>query len=408
MIWYIVHKDLMQAFKDRKGMMFSFLLPIILITLFSLVYGGISVGVEDKPQKVIFCDMDSTIMSQNLQAELQDSKGLSLIFRQKEVGKELILDGDIASMLLVNKGFSDSLTSGGAAPIEFFYDESKEMEMGLIKGALMSVLMPFLGEQGSKGQIHQFIDEKYAYDLPAELIDEIHSDIDSQFKSGESKSTANSTTLISTPLSVKEKMPWGLIQAFAGTSVMMLLFSIVAMGASIIKEQENGTLKRLLYSPIRPWQIMISKLLSGFIFALIQMTILLIFVYLAFGLNIFQNFFTLILLVISTSFAVSGFGILIAAISKSQKQVESLSLIIILVMSALGGSMIPLFIFPEFLKTIALFTLNYWAIDGFYDNLGRDVGLLVQLKNIGVLVIFGLVSGLLAIFIFDKRLKKDF
>ncbi|MCK5775153.1 MAG: ABC transporter permease [Bacteroidales bacterium] len=409
MIRDIVYKDLLQAFKDRKGLALSFLLPIVLITLFSLVYGGISTGIEDKPQKIIFCDLDSSLMSRKLQAELQNSKGLSLLFRQKEAGKKLILDGDIASMLLVNKGFSDSLKTGGAAPIEFFYDESKEMEMGLIKGALMSVLMPFLGEQGSKGQIHQFIDDKYAYDLPAEMINEIHADIDSQYSSDEAgNNTANSTTVKSTPLSVKEKMPWGLIQAFAGTSVMMLLFSIVAMGASIIKEQENGTLKRLLYSPIRPWQIMISKLLSGFIFALIQMTILLIFVYLAFGLNIFQNFFTLILLVISTSFAVSGFGILIAAISKSQKQVESLSLIIILVMSALGGSMIPLFIFPELLKTIALFTLNYWAIDGFYDNLGRDVGLLVQLKNIGVLLLFGAISSLMAIYIFTKRLQKDF
>jgi len=408
MIRYIVYKDLLQAFKDRKGMLLSFLLPIVLISLFSFVYGGISTGIEDKPQQVIFCDMDSTVMSRKLQAELQNSKGLNLIFRQEEAGKKLILDGDIASMLLVNKGFSDSLSSGGATTVEFFYDESKEMEMGLTKGALMSVLMPFIGEQGGKGQIHQFIDDKYAYDLPAEIINEIHADIDSQYKSGEIGDGKNSSTIKSTALSVSEEMPWGLIQAFAGTSVMMLLFSIASMGASIIKEQENGTLKRLMYSPIRPWQIMVSKLLSGFVFALLQMTVLLIFVYLVFGLDIFQNFFTLILLVVSTSFAVSGFGILIAAVSKSQKQVESLSLIIILVMSALGGSMIPLFIFPEFMKTIALFTLNYWTIDGFYDNLGRDVGLMSQLVNIGVLMLFGLVSSLMAITVFTKRLKKDF
>ena len=408
MIRYIVYKDLLQAFKDRKGMLLSFLLPIVLISLFSFVYGGISTGIEDKPQQVIFCDMDSTVMSRKLQAELQNSKGLNLIFRQEEAGKKLILDGDIASMLLVNKGFSDSLSSGGATTVEFFYDESKEMEMGLTKGALMSVLMPFIGEQGGKGQIHQFIDDKYAYDLPAEIINEIHADIDSQYKSGEIGDGKNSSTIKSTALSVSEEMPWGLIQAFAGTSVMMLLFSIASMGASIIKEQENGTLKRLMYSPIRPWQIMVSKLLSGFVFALLQMTVLLIFVYLVFGLDIFQNFFTLILLVVGTSFAVSGFGILIAAVSKSQKQVESLSLIIILVMSALGGSMIPLFIFPEFMKTIALFTLNYWTIDGFYDNLGRDVGLMSQLVNIGVLMLFGLVSSLMAITVFTKRLKKDF
>jgi len=407
MIRYIVHKDLLQAFKDRKGMLLSFLLPIVLIALFSLVYGGISVGVENIPRKVIFCDMDSTTMSRALQTELQNSKGLDLVLQAKEAGKKLILDGEVSSMLLVNKGFADSLSLGASAPVEFFYDESKDMEMGLVKGALMSVLMPFMGEQGGKGQIHRFIDEKYAYDLPAEIIQEIHADIDSQYSSDEAANGMN-TTIKTTALSVSEALPWGLIQAFAGTSVMMLLFSIVAMGASIIKEQENGTLKRLMYSPIKPWHIMVSKLLSGFIFALLQMTVLLLFVYLVFGLDIFQNFFALILLVASTSFAVSGFGILIAAVSKSQKQVESLSLIIVLVMSALGGSMIPLFIFPEFLKTVALFTLNYWAIDGFYDVLGRDVGFLNQLVNMGVLILFGLVSSLMAIAVFTKRLQKDF
>ncbi len=388
-------------------MLLSFLLPIVLIALFSLVYGGISVGVENIPRKVIFCDMDSTTMSRALQTELQNSKGLDLVLQAKEAGKKLILDGEVSSMLLVNKGFADSLSLGASAPVEFFYDESKDMEMGLVKGALMSVLMPFMGEQGGKGQIHRFIDEKYAYDLPAEIIQEIHADIDSQYSSDEAANGMN-TTIKTTALSVSEALPWGLIQAFAGTSVMMLLFSIVAMGASIIKEQENGTLKRLMYSPIKPWHIMVSKLLSGFIFALLQMTVLLLFVYLVFGLDIFQNFFALILLVASTSFAVSGFGILIAAVSKSQKQVESLSLIIVLVMSALGGSMIPLFIFPEFLKTVALFTLNYWAIDGFYDVLGRDVGFLNQLVNMGVLILFGLVSSLMAIAVFTKRLQKDF
>jgi ABC-type multidrug transport system permease subunit len=199
-----------------------------------------------------------------------------------------------------------------------------------------------------------------------------------------------------------------LIQAFAGTSVMMLLFSITGMGSSLIRERETGTLKRLLYSPVKPWQIISAKLVSGFVFALIQMLILVLFVWLAFQLDIFRNFGSLILLVLSTAFAASGFGILIAAISRSQKQVESLSLIIILVMSALGGSMIPLFLFPEFLRNIAMFTINFWAIDGFYDNLGRDVGFASQLINVSILMLFGFTTTVLAIFVFTKRLKQDF
>lgn len=408
MVIHLILKDLLQAFKDKKGLALSFLLPIVLIALFGLIYGSFGSGREDRAQNVIYCDEDSTATSMNLQKELLAEKGLRLIFRNQEEGKKLVLDGDVPGMLLIREGFADSIASGGAAPMEFFYDESKEMEMGLTQGALMSTLMPFIGEAGGKGQVHGFIDEKYANEMPQEMLDEIHSDIDAQFSSGNAGASADNSSLKSTSLSAKEDTSWGLIQAFAGTSVMMLLFSITGMGSALIKERDDGTLKRLLYSPIKPWQIMIAKLSSGFIFAMIQMIILVIFVWLAFQLDIFRNFGGLVLLVIATAFAASGFGILIASISKSQKQVESLALIIILVMSALGGSMMPLFLFPEFLRTIASFTINYWAIDGFYDNLGRDVGIFNQLLNVGILISFGVGATIIAITLFTKRLKKDF
>lgn len=408
MVVHLILKDLLQAFKDKKGMALSFLLPIVLIALFSLIYGSFGGGGKDRAQTVIFCDEDSTATTMDLREELLAEKGLRLVYRNLEDGKKLVTNGDVASMLHIREGFEDSIANGGAAPMEFFYDESKEMGMGLTQGALMSTLMPFIGQAGGKEQVHGFIDEKYGNNMPEEMLKEIHADVDMQFSSGGGGNSVDTSTLKSTALSVKEDTPWGLIQSFAGTAVMMLLFSITGMGSALIKEREDGTLKRLLYSPIKPWQIMIGKLSSGFVFAMIQMIILVLFSWLAFQLDIFRNFGGLVLLVIAIAFAASGFGIFIASISKSQKQVESLSLIIILVMSALGGSMMPLFLFPEFLKNIAAFTINYWAIDGFYDVLGRDVGIVNQLLNVGILIAFGVGATIIAITLFTKRLKKDF
>jgi ABC-type multidrug transport system permease subunit len=407
-MFHIIYKDLLQAFTDKKGLLLSFLLPIVLVTLFSLVYGGFQSSVKDKAQEILFCDADSSASSMELLEKLQADNGLKVIQKPIEEAKELVINGHFPSALMVYEGFGDSVQNGGKAPVEFIYDESRSMEMGLTQGALMSTLMPFLGEKGSKKQIHQFINQKYDGDLPEELIKEIHNDIDQQFDGGDSESVFKMDELVTRAISVKADMPWGLIQAFAGTSVMMLLFSIASMGGTLIREQEMGTLKRILYSPIKPWQIIMGKFGSGFVFAMIQMTILLLFSWLVFHLDIFRNFSGLIILTISISLAVSGFGILIASFTKSQKQVESLSLIIILVMSALGGSMMPLFLFPEFLKGIAQFTLNYWAIDGFYDTLGRDVGFGGAVFNAMILVIFAIISSLIAVFVFTKRLKKDY
>lgn len=404
----IARKDLLQSFKDKKGLLLSFLLPIVLIALFSLVYGGFQSSSKDRAQSLLFCDNDQSALSLALLAELEAEKGLKLSIKPLSEAETLVINGDFPSALLIYKGFEDSINQGKSTPVEFIYDESRELEMGLTQKALMSTLMPFLGEQGSKSQVHSFIDDKYGEEMPEDMIAEIHDDIEQQFSPDQEETSVGTSSIESRAVSVKEDMPWGLIQAFAGTSVMMLLFSITGMGSSIIKERDTGTLKRILYSPIKPWEIIMGKFGSGFIFAMVQMSILVLFAWLAFGLDIFRNFSGLILLVFATAMAVSGFGILIASLAKSQKQVESLSLIIILVMSALGGSMMPLFLFPEIIRTVAQFTINYWAIDGFYDVLGRDVGVMGIMQNTLVLLLFSILSSIIAIFVFTKRLKKDF
>jgi len=403
----LIYKDLLQAFKDRKGLILSFILPIILIALFAMVYGGFQSRTKDRAQALLYCDNDHSELSQQLLNKLLDEKGLKITLKPLEEAENLVVNGKFPSALLVKKGFSDSIQQNKKAPIEYIYDAGRTMEMGLTQKALLSTIMPFLGYQENKGKVHHFIDDKYGEEMPEEFIQEIHQDIEGQFSSDNESTDREDSYLDSRAVSVKEDKPWGLIQAFAGTTVMMLLFSLAGMGATLIRERDSGTLKRILFSPLKPWHIMMGKFGSGFIFAMIQMTILVLFVWLAFGLEVFRNFSGLSLMVISTALAVSGFGILIAALAKSQKQVESLTLIIILVMSALGGSMMPLFLFPEFLKTVAHFTLNYWAIDGFYDVLGRDVSIWDLMSNVSILVSFALISSLIAIFVFTRRLKKD-
>lgn len=402
----LIYKDLLQAFKDKKGILLSFILPIILIALFALVYGGFQSRIKDQAQSLLYCDDDQSELSQKLLEELSAEKGLVITQKPLTEAENLVINGKYPSALLVKKGFSDSIQQNKTAPIEFIYDAAREMEMGLTQKALMSTLMPFLGLHESKGQIHDFINKKYGDEMPEEILAEIHQDIEQQFDSEDGPESGGSS-LESRAVSVKEDMPWGLIQAFAGTTIMMLLFSLASMGGTLIRERDSGTLKRILFSPIKPWQVMMAKYGSGFIFAMIQMTILVLFVWLAFQLDVFRNFGGLILMVVSTALAVSGFGILIAALAKSQKQVESLTLIIILVMSALGGSMMPLFLFPPFLKTVAHFTLNYWAIEGFYDVLGRDVPVIDLLLNVSILLLFAVFSSIIAIFVFTRRLKKD-
>lgn len=57
----------------------------------------------------------------------------------------------------------------------------------------------------------------------------------------------------------------GLIQAVAGTAILILLFSVAGVGTNILEEKENGTINRLLYSPLKGSRILYSKMLFTFL-----------------------------------------------------------------------------------------------------------------------------------------------
>ena len=186
----------------------------------------------------------------------------------------------------------------------------------------------------------------------------------------------------------------------------MLLFSVAGVGTSILEEKENGTINRLLYSPLKGSTILYSKMLFAFFISILQLTVMFFFAWLVFNMDLGVNIPAFILMIIATAFAVSSLGIFLAAIARTRQQAQSLSTIIILVMSAIGGSMIPLFIMPSFLQKLAVLSVNYWGIQGFYDVFWRTLPLEAILPKILILMSIGFIVTLASVQLFKKRIMK--
>lgn len=196
----------------------------------------------------------------------------------------------------------------------------------------------------------------------------------------------------------------GTVQAVAGTAIMMLLFSIAALGGGILEEKEEGTLKRLLYSPVKPMDILFGKMLAALVISILQLIIMFLFSWIVFGLPIFKDVISLLLMIITTAFAISSFGIFLVSIAKTRQQLQAMSTIIIIIFSAIGGSMMPLFIMPEIMKKIAVISVNYWGIQGFYDIFWRNLPLLDILPRMGVLTAIGLGTTFISIRLFKRNI----
>jgi len=392
-------KDLTLFFHDQRSVILTFLLPVILITLFAFAYGSIGAyNGRSEPVRLLVSDLDQTNSSKEIIHNIDSLGDISIFVSDTIKSKELVIKGKYACALIIYKGFQDSLEYGNAMPIELIYDRSREMEIGILQQNLISTIMSSTGVIIVKKSI-----EKYLHDqFPA--IAKVTSD--NILKTAIKKDNNTPAIKWTSVVGMKNDTKLGLIQAVAGTAILMLLFSVAGVGTSILEEKENGTINRLLYSPLKNSTILYSKMLFAFFISMLQLTSMFLFSWLILNMDMRVNISGLILMIIATSFAVSSLGIFLAAVVKTRQQAQNLSTIIILVMSAIGGSMIPLFIMPPILQKIALLSVNYWGIQGFYDIFWRALPLKEILPKILILMSFGVVMTFASILLFKKRIIK--
>ena len=399
----IAIKDLKLFMSDKRALVLTFIVPIALISLFALAFGGTGGNSESRPAQLVISDEDNTDQSRRVIAELDSTKEFEVTIVPLEKAESLVLKGDESSVLVLHKGLQDSLEAGGKAPIEFKYDAAKDAEVGIMKGALIGKLIGIVSIKSmEKKALNDF--NRQNPQLDNESRQRITAEISKNFAGG-ADGDMQSSLLTSTPLIAEKETSPGLVQAVAGTAIMMLLFSVVGIGASLLDEKQEGTLKKLLYSPLSPNNILFGKMLSANLISILQLSVMFIFAWIVFGLDILQNVPGLIMMIMATAFACSSFGVFLASFAKSRQQVQGLSTLIILVMSAVGGSMIPLFLMPLWMQKVAVVSVNYWGIQGFYDIFWRTLPITdpAFLTRVGVLLIIGIVLNFSATRLFKKN-----
>jgi ABC-2 type transport system permease protein len=105
-----------------------------------------------------------------------------------------------------------------------------------------------------------------------------------------------------------------------------------------------------------------------------------------------------------TAAATSSFAMLMATLCSSRAQLNAASVVIILSMSAVGGSMIPRFAMSDRMKEIGKWTFNAWALDGYQKIFWFQSPISSLQTEATVLLASALVFGVLAL-IFSLRWK---
>ena len=171
-----------------------------------------------------------------------------------------------------------------------------------------------------------------------------------------------------------------------------------------MRERERGTIEQLIVTPIRPWELVLGKLLPYVLISLFDTLAVLMFGSLWFGVPVRSGIGMVLALSGLFMFTSLGIGLLASSIAKTQQE-ATISVYAFLIPSMmLSGFFFPLEAMPGWLQTISyLIPLRYYLVI-IRSLLLKGVGVASLQTEILALVVFGVGLMTLASLRFRKRL----
>ena len=117
---------------------------------------------------------------------------------------------------------------------------------------------------------------------------------------------------------------------------------------------------------------------------------------LVFGVDLIGHLDGFLIMTLVTALAASSFGLFLATACRTRGQLSGISVVLVLTMSALGGSMVPRYVMSESLQQYGLCTFNAWALDGFDKVFWRELPVEALAPQLAVLLVSGIVMLLAA------------
>jgi ABC-2 type transport system permease protein len=172
-------------------------------------------------------------------------------------------------------------------------------------------------------------------------------------------------------------------------TIFGVFFIVLTLASSFLQEKKDGTFQRILAAPLSKVALLIGKLLPYYLVNLIQIGLMFCIGVVVFGMKL-GHLPALVMVSLALAAAANGLGLLVAALGKTEPQVNALSVFLAITLSALGGMMVPTFIMPDLMKTLSLFTPHAWALEGYHDVIIRGLGVKDVLTE--MFVLFGFAS----------------
>jgi len=428
----LVRKDLKLFFNDRKAVVVGLLVPIVLASFFGYMFGGQSGKAETSKVPVLMIDQDGSDVSRGLITQLGSDKNLEVKPSTLDAAREAIRKGKATVAIVIPKDFGKNAgralftgaNTGERKPeLGVLYDPSHNVELGMVKGILSGAVMQtvskemFTGRAGremvneSLAQIENNPrisreDRKALRDLLGG-VNELNEQRDREGASGRGELSGGLTMPYETreqAITSGQDVEYnGYAHAFSGMGVQFILFMGLDVGIALLMLRQSGLWQRLRAAPLSRTMLLGSRTVSASLIAGFILLVLFGFARIVFGVHIRGSFAGFVGVCAAFSLMTAAFGLMVAALGETVEATRGYSIMATLIMVMLGGAWVPTFVFPAWLRKLTVVVPTRWAVDGLDAMTWRGLGFSSAVAPIGVLLLFTLLFGVVAVMRFRWR-----
>jgi ABC-2 type transport system permease protein len=368
----LIRKEFIQITRDARTLILVMVIPVM--QLFLLGYAATN-DVRNIPLAVFDQDRGPAARA------LLDAYRAADYFRiaydvDAEADLRMLIDnGDARAGLIIPPGYSDIIQGGGSAQVVFVLDGSDPTVASTALNA--SILI---------GQAH-------ATEVLESRLERL-----------------GQAAAITPPIEVRTSVWYNpdLVSAhFMIPGVIgMILYALTSIltATAIVRERERGTIEQLIVTPIRPWELVVGKLLPYVVLAFLNVLEVLALGHWWFGVPVRGDIW--LILAMSGLFLLSslGTGLMASTIANTQQEAMLSVWMMLLPSIFLAGFFFPLEAMPKLLQWISyLFPLRYYLAI-IRSLMLKGVGFAAIQNEVLALAIFGIVIMTAASLRFRKRL----
>ena len=421
----LVRKDLILFVSDRRALVLSLIMPIILASFFGFLFGG-SGDAKTSKIEIALVQLDDSDISKKIAAGLKGDASLKVSELTRAEADKQVREGKQKAAIVIPAGFGAAagaalFNSANKPEIALLYDPSQAAVLAMVKGMLTQQVMQVVSADMFNGKTGQAFTDKSiaqmeqsgAHDAEATALKEFLGSLKKYQNSAPPKTDAGAPAKggLSMPFTTRDQAVVSkdaqtgynaYAHSFAGMSVQFILFMGIDMGVGILLARRSGVWNRLLAAPVTLTMVLMARAISA---ALIAFALLCLIFFAAMLIFKVQVSNPLGFLGIGLCFAcmTASFGLFIAAFGKTPEGARSLSMFATLILVMLGGAWIPSFMFPQWIQSLTVLIPTRWAIDGFDAMTWRGLGLDFALQAMLVQAAFAVVFGGLAIWKFRSE-----